>query len=437
MNRSGWRYFFPACLAFIGIVNLHEYVDWVLLPFLLSVAAIIAGAKKATGYSGRRYAVTALVFILLAIFIPVKTFLFLALAFAVFYWVETYHARIGILGLAALFVGSPIFAYGANAFSFPIRLQLSAWVGQLLSRWQENISVQGNIILKNGQEFSVDPACMGLHMLSVSLLLGIFLTGLMQRRSGRELSLFYSLLLLLSLLLLNIVSNIIRIVLLVQFHILPANPLHSLTGLVCLLLYVCLPGAFLARYLVVKKGRIAAAVERPVGARPVFLRWLLLAGLFFSVIRVQTADTWQSVKGLERQTIPGYTASLFAPGILKIADEKSLIYVKFIRGFYDTEHNPTMCWEGSGYVFSNIRKERIGNHTLFTARLTKGTESLYTAWWFGNHEICNTNQWQWRWDLLRTGRRYAVINITAASRELLEQQLGKINNEKKLKPLFE
>ena len=43
--------------------------------------------------------------------------------------------------------------------------------------------------------------------------------------------------------------------------------------------------------------------------------------------------------------------------VLKFSNDTSLIYVKPIPHFYSAEHNPLICWNGSGYHFKKITIE--------------------------------------------------------------------------------
>ena len=104
--------------------------------------------------------------------------------------------------------------------------------------------MKGNTVISASGEFAVDPACMGLHMLSVSLLFGILLAGLLQRKLQKRLPAAAAVGFLLFLFALNLAANLCRMIILIQFAILPGAALHDLTGIVCLLLYVCIPAGF-------------------------------------------------------------------------------------------------------------------------------------------------------------------------------------------------
>jgi exosortase N len=372
---------------------------------------------------------------LLCLMIPVQTFLYFSLVLLFIYWFGKKGYHLAFLGWASLIISSPVFSYAATVFSFPIRLQLAEWVGSLFALGRSQVSTKGNSIFFGGQEFSVDPACMGLHMLSVSMLLGIALIGLLHRAANRKLSFSRSFLFLVFLFMLNILANLVRIVVLVQFALLPGTTGHELAGLFCLLVYVLIPSGILARRLV--DSSPSYTVSESVRTNVSYGYFYLLVILFFvTALRLCTADTYAGFTSKSLIKLPGYTTRQFAPGILKIENQKSLLYIKFIRGFYDTEHNPSICWKGSGYDFKEIRKVRVGANEIFTALLDNGNEQLHTAWWYGNGAKAGIDQWAWRWDMLKGSIPYAVINITTNTEEDLRKELKLVLGQKLLNPLF-
>ena len=425
-------------VALIGIssISLYHYILSNLTTYALGITAILATSIRKQGFKNYRYAIIALIVWVLTLLVPVKSLLFYTSVFIFIYWLETFYASVSFLGVAALLICSPIFQYIINAFSFPIRLQLTAWVSGIFNFFQSDITAKGNVIFHKGYEFAIDPACMGLHMLSISILSGVLLVGLLQRKSGRYLSWKISFLFLLCLFLLNVIANLIRIILLVQFTIMPGTLMHEVTGLVCLIIYVCIPAAWLTRKLVMKLGRPTGFNQIKIKKSTILLPIILLFALLIASILVKTKDTYAQFANINTQKISGYNSTVFMPGILKLENHNALVYIKFIRGFYDVEHNPSICWKGSGYEFRNIRKQKIGNAEIFTALLIKDKDVLHTAWWFGNGTRNSINQWEWRWDMLKGANNYAVINLTSSSKETFEKEIVQLLDEKTLSGLF-
>jgi exosortase N len=440
LHPLGWRlleqFIFPAGLIATGFFTLDAYLGWIIPTFITGLIAIAASARKGRTDSNR-YGYAAMLFLLLCFLVPVKTFLFFSLAFSLFYWVERNYARLPFPAMAALVLASPVFEYGASAFSFPLRLQLTDWVTGIFSLFGEGVSSRGNVIVHEGFEFSVDPACMGLHMCSLSILLGILFIGLLQMKSKKIVPLLPLTGYIGFLFLCNLAANLLRIFLLVQFAIAPGTLMHEVIGLLCLLFYVCLPAVFTAKWILARWGK--AKVCNPVLSTrnfPVIL-YILFAGIVALAIKVQKADTFQPFAGRENSEVKGFTNTLFAPGILKLENEKTLVYVKFIRGFYDTEHNPTICWKGSGFEFREIKNENFNGHEVFTSLLQKGDQKLFTAWWYENGQSQTTSQWTWRKDLLSGSKPYAVVNVTAGNKKDLASAILQLKKESLLQPVFQ
>jgi exosortase N len=425
-------------VALIGIstVSLYDYVLRDLVPLALGMIAILSTSIRKKVHNNYRFALAALIVWVLTLLVPVKTLLFFMCMFSLFYLLEAFYASVSVLSVAALVVCSPVFPYVINVFSFPIRLQLTSWVSGIFNFLQTDIAAKGNVIFHKGYEFAIDPACMGLHMLSISVLSGILLVGLLQKKSGKYLSWKISLVFLFCLFLFNVIANLIRIVLLVQFTIMPGTIMHDVTGLVCLLLYVCIPAALLAKMLVFKWGKAVGKIEVTLQKPNSFLSVILLGAILIASIVVSIKDTYAQFTNIGKQQISGYNSTVFMPGVLKLENQNALVYVKFIRGFYDTEHNPSICWKGSGYEFRNIHKQKFGNHKVMAATLTKEKDLLYTAWWFDNGARNTTDQLNWRWDMITGGNNYAVINVTATTEQSLHKEMMQLFEGKTLLHLF-
>lgn len=404
----------PLCWLAGGIYLLDGYVHWILPVFLAGLMAMSAVVLPFPPVRRSRYAWAAAAFALLCLLVPVKTFFYLALCFSVFYFLEASNRKIPFAGLCALVISSPVFTYGATAFSFPLRMHLAEWVGSWLRIGQPGTLVHGAVIEQQGYEFSVDPACMGLHMLSLSLLFGLILLGWLQRKTGRYLPFFPALFYLLLVFLLNLLANLLRMVLLVQFHLLPGNFLHDLVGLLCLFLYVILPAGWMIRKFMDRWGRPYQAL--PFAGISFNLPLVLLSvALLVAALRLNRADSYDRFDQNAQRSVPGYRLSVFEPGIVKMENDRSLVYVKCLRGFYDTEHHPSMCWSGAGYDFSEVKTENIGGTEVFTARLQRNREKLYTAWWYEDGSSTTTSQWAWRRDQLLQGSQFVLVNLTAST----------------------
>ena len=417
----------------------QNYMDVMSLPFLLGVVTLIMIIKPQRKVIHQyRYCIIAILLLLLSFIIPVKILLYFSVGFALFFLLEAKGYDVGFAGGLVLFIMSPIFQYAANTFSFPIRLQLAQWVGVMMKWISASTSIRENIIYHKNGEFSVDPACMGLNMLVTSLLLGYSLLAYCQRKYDLLFRNWMVFIYTIGIIVLNIISNLFRIFLLVQFSVLPGTIMHDVVGLACMLIYVMLPaGLLLMKYRAQPFLSSRSDTKTLHTATPRYLlHTLLFTMILFATQRVIATDTFKAFEKIENCVVADYKITCFAPGILKLENNTSLVYVKYLRGFYDTDHNPAICWKGSGYELSETKMDAAGEVPVYTSMLVNGTETLYTAWWYSNNVSHTVSQLEWRWAMLQGKGPYAIINVTTNNKNELMQVIKRIKEERLLDPLF-
>jgi len=388
-----------------------------------------------------RYGWLALMFALLCCWLPVKTLFYFAAVCSVFYYVESFYGRLNHLPFFVAIFMSPVFQYFSNIFSFPIRLKLTSWAGQLFSLAGVNLEIEGNIILYRGNEFSVDPACMGINMTITALLLGLMIIAFYQKRLSKRINLALITGVLISILLLNIFSNLIRIVCLVQFNILPDTLMHELTGVFCLLLYVILPTSLLIRWVVNRLGKPISLTNLSiysnyVNSKHYVFHVLVLIVFVCASILINVNDKYEAMTLGPVPSVKGYNSTRVDWSIVKLENERSLVYIKVIRDFYYADHNPMICWRGSGYELRKVKTVEVGNQTVYSAVLEKGNEKLYTAWWYDNGNDRTIDQFDWRWNVLMGKSKYSLVNITAAEPSELEKEIRKVQDDNRFKSLL-
>jgi exosortase N len=294
--------------------------------------------------------------------------------------------------------------------------------------------VSGNLISLNGTGFSVDPACMGLNMMITSLLTGVILLAFYQRSYRLQLQAWKVLLVLGFISCLNIFSNLFRIIALVQFNIMPGNIMHEITGMACFILYVMLPGMLACKWTVQHWGKIRNDQQyRALSPRIVktpLLHALVIISMLFAVYGFQGGKTAETPVF---PAVNGYKIKALEDGIVKLQNKNALVYVKRIENFYRSGHNPLICWEGSGYLFRQVREDEMQGIKMYTGILQNGKDQLYTAWWFDNGRQITIDQLTWRWDMLRGGDPYSIENVTAGSREKMESEVRLILQTRRLR----
>ncbi len=426
--------------AVIMLLSLHAYVLWQSVNVVLGLLALpLVTTIQPGNYKNIRYGSVAALFAILAVLLPVKTLLYFSIAFACFFVTENFLGKINLLPVGVVCLMSPVFQFAANVFSVPIRFQLTKWAGAFMSLAQGGVTVKGNMIISNNNEFSVDPACMGLNMMVTSLLLQLIIIAMYQRKYKLQLAGWQVAGLLTVSFVLNIVSNLFRIICLVWFNILPGAPLHEIAGIFCLLLYVIIPTVWVTQLVIKHRGRsIIAATDNATPAWNSVLRIHLALYLLicWAAYKIVLNDRAVAEPAAAIVTVEGYRAERVTAEIVKLENDQSLVYLKYIPGFFSADHHPMICWKGSGYVFTNVQLESVGGQQVYIALLQNGKDQLYTGWWYDNGTERTVEQISWRRKMLSGSKAFSVVNVTTGSKQQLINEIQGIIRSNRLKPLL-
>lgn len=362
------------------------------------------------------------------------TLFYLAVVGALLLVWESRIGKLSILPPILFIVISPIFRYITDVFTFDFRLKLTEFAAKFLQKIApfpkesgfrtSTVSAVGNLIkLKDGSEWQIDEACMGLNMLGISLILTIFFIAYFAKRRNKQPILWGVILLILTTLFLNIVCNLLRIIALVHFRVLPHTVGHDTVGLLALVIYVVVPMFFLVK----KTAQYDWFFNNKNVQNDTFLKvwnfWkggaihtiillILISKSIFLIIEKPNATAGESPKIM----LSGFQKTALPNGICQFSNDSFLIYVKPLRSFYTTEHSPMICWRGSGFEFKQIEKKHIGNSEVYTGILAKGDSTIYTAWWFENERGERTiEQKTWRWAVFTEGAHFRLVNINAVN----------------------
>ncbi|MFK7932475.1 MAG: exosortase N [Saprospiraceae bacterium] len=355
---------------------------------------------------------------------------YFAFAFVLLFFIEKIIGKLNPLSFFLIVISSALFRVIMNIWSFPIRLELSKLAGKTLRTVGLDATNSGNIIILNGQEFAVDAACMGLNLTTTALLLTLLILGFRERKTQRYWT-FWSVTTWLSFaFLLSILANFTRLLLLVLFAILPDHPLHEVLGLVSIIVYVIVPIFLISNWIITRFPQLTRPIQQgEIGGiskiPPIFMSSLLCIGLIIS--------GWQFLSE-EKITLPtinktefqGFQQSIVNNEILELRNDSLLIYIKPPSPVYRSTHDPRICWQGSGYRFSNIKIENLAGKSIYTSTLTNGADQLYTAWWFAAENDITISEWDWRWKSIFNNRAYSLMNVSAEEKDILEQALQKL-----------
>ncbi|MGB4775501.1 MAG: exosortase N [Daejeonella sp.] len=420
---------------FIAIKLVWGYFLWDFTFFLgLALAPYICTIEK--GKLSLRYLIPCALTLGLALIVPVKTMFFFALFFTVMLLIENFKGKISLVVFFLIILVSPFFKYMSDLISFPIRLGLSEAVTNILSGAGLNVVASGNIIIMNGCDFLVDQACAGLKMLSTSLIICLFIIAFYQKKVNSQLGFTRVVLFMLLTFILNIGCNLVRILLLVYFKIMPNVFLHDLVGFLCLILYVILPLLFLSRFYFhryVKTKQPKSVTEQSILAisdlRYTGLHISLFLSILFISFNLKKIDKINDPTANNKMILKGYHKEVLESTVIKFENEESLIYIKSTP-FYAAEHNPMVCWKGSGYEFKSIKKENFAGKEIYTGLLVKGKDKIYTAWWFDNGKMITSNQLNWRWEAATGKTNFYLVNVNALNENDLKKTVLKMINRK-------
>jgi exosortase N len=338
--------------------------------------------------------------------------------------------------LVALLLLSPGLRYISTLFTFPIRLQLSAWAGNLLRLAGMNVKTEGNVLVRTDSsgvpvDMAVDPACMGLQLTGVSLLLALFLLIWQEKQARKAVQLVWVAGYGVVTFGLTILCNLFRIVLLVAVEAMPGTWAHELIGLVCVAAYAWLPTWGLARWLVRYAGRATVAPAKRTGWS---LSWgigLLASGLGIMAFAAQpttpTTNPSFLVLNWNRYGIPTdaiYRKTILANGFVQLTKPGVLIYLKPQPDWFSADHSPTACWRGSGYELRRVRETVLNGHASYVGELHKRGHVLHTAWWFTNGTTTTISQLTMRTQMLRGDTGFVLVNVTVSPKPLLNTVLN-------------
>jgi exosortase N len=414
------KYAWPFAYILVAAAGLYNYIQWNSLNFVLGIIALVFCAEnKKNNEHSYRYFYAGLLFAIIIFLLPVKTVLYAScICGIIFYCENTWRIYNRLFLLLAVFM-SPIFQYLIDVFGFPIRLALTGWAAKLISFTGKNIVAEGNVIVLDGNEFSVDPACMGLNMMVASILAGIIIISIYEKKYGRQLLWLHLVGLVALFIALNIVANLMRIICLIACKIPAENIFHEVIGLVCLAVYAILPSVFIVQFIVKKTaGRRNNSNKNVMPFYNIKLQWfntVLLVLIAYSSYKIYANAQLTPNASLATVSVAGYRTTMLPSDVVKLESKRALVYVKHIQGFYSSDHNPSICWRGSGYTFQKIVVRKLNGTEVYCALLVKDGEQLYTAWWYDNGLHSTINQTDWRWDEIKSSKPYSIVNITTAS----------------------
>ena len=421
ISINDWKYLIAIVLLAAGFIGFfpnfleRDTFFWICVATI--PISIIRGDKKFPFFT------IAISFGLITILLPTVIGTYMTICCAILFFLQMWKGGIHFIGLVHLFLASPFFIYISTLISFPIRLWLTKIVSFLLVISGIENKANGNIIEMGDQTFLVDSACAGLHLLSYGILFGTIILSI--HIQSKNMRIWKMINMYLLLILLIIWGNVVRIYLLVALDIKEDNWMHYGLGLLIFVFQILLPFYFLVEYLKTNqssKNSFQNSVKFPVVHSIVF-------SLLIVLVFIRTNYYMGTKQDSQLVAKESTDVEMISEDVAKIYDGMILTYIKSPVAPYRANHNPMVCWSGSGYAFSHIFKEDVSTlGQVNMAELKKGEDTLYTAWWFESGQSCTADQWQWRWRAFQTKERFYLVNATSDSKEKLLEKLEDIQS---------
>lgn len=407
-------------LAFYLLPTTSFYVFLAIAPFVFTINK---EERKI------RYAFFSLGFIVLYFFLKMQLLFFLSFSTGILFIIESRMGKVNTLPLFIILLISPYSSFIFDVFGFPARLLLTDVAASMLSVAFEQTASSGNNIIIHNQSFSVDPECMGLTMVGYAYATTLLFINSLENKYQTKLTIYKVLGILVISTFFIVVVNLFRIIVIVLLQAPPETVTHEAIGLLSFGVYFLLPLFFICKWLIKrnKNEPIAAKSTQPPSKKIILPLTLVIVGslTFFNFKRDNYRNIQQDDKS-KRIEIANFEKSITDENVLKFKNEHALIYIKPSCHFFGPDHNPTICWKGSGYEFINIKTEKIGAFEIYKAELKKDNEILQTAWWFDNGQEKIISQLEWRWKTALGNEPYRLINVTAISEEALNNQINKL-----------
>lgn len=410
----------PALLYSLAILALYLYMDWdnvawgfIYVPGAAALAVVFRLGDSQRSY---RYLWPTLAAIAALVVVRSSTVFYFACCCAVLLAWEWGVGRRSVLALLLLAALSAFAQHISYVWSFPIRMQLGAWAAQSISLLGMPVEAEGNVVVFDGQPFSIDPACIGLHLLMTTMVLGIFTMAMREQQTQRRASAGAMVGGFTLLLLLAVLANFVRILALILFRILPTDPMHDVLGLLSLGVYALLPFHIAWRWWTARYAAPIPSVHLGHLVGPPLWQYHLPGMVLLLALAAVGGPLRQPVPvapvNLSAIEIQGYEARTTELGVYQLSKTGALVYIKPPVRAFQGGHDPRICWQGSGYTFTHIHTRTVAGHTIYQATLELADDRLHTAWWYDNGTLKTINEWQWRRATLLGDTPFRLVNVT-------------------------
>jgi len=389
-----------------GGLRFEQMLFFLVLPFTLT--------KKGGFYKPIPSFIMATFFILTFYLTHVYSLFYFGLCCAIFTSLTITKHRPTLLSFGLGLITTPAIKYLLSIFSFPLRLEITEVAGQILSLFMQELKIAGNCIIVNGISFTVAPECLGLNMISSALVFAVFVLAFFAKKFQKRPQLGFTLLFMSVAFTLVVLTNLTRILLTVILQAMPGNTLHELIGIFLFVINCCLPlfviGAYSKRFYRTHNTNTTLAKQKYTLS--LFLLPILVIGSYSVHKNLLNTEFYST-----SVSINGFNKSESKDGVSKFINASAIIYVKPPAFMLGSDHNPFICWRGSGYQIKNERLQQMGKHSVYTFELHKpGAAPLYSCWWYSNGQTNSISQLEWRLATLNGKAPFVLVNVTTGNK---------------------
>ena len=267
----------------------------------------------------------------------------------------------------------PVSDLPAIALGFELRMMLSHLAGAVLSSVDPETQVHGNLIVFRGLSYAVDPACEGLKMGGVSVLLALAVLA-RTARTGRVL-------IVLGLPLLWLCANLFRILVLVVFRIPAGGARHEIIGIALfaamLVFPLLLTGLLFPGHALLRTAHVRPPPRFVVQILVALLPLGVLLTLYLGPEQPKLRSPWPE-HILAFRLDPSSTRS--DPRIAVYHSGEQTLILKRSLFALGTAHDPRICFEALGFAVTERPPRMVGGQPVRVAHLTR--DRAYVLYWW-------------------------------------------------------
>ncbi len=407
-------------LAFYVRFDFNFILLLIVLPFVV---------KQKNNKKSIRYGLIAIFLLLIYPFLKLSSIYFFAFICSIFFLYESRFGKLTSLPLFLVIIVSPVAIFLSEIIGFEIRLNLTKMAANVLSFVDKDYTSIGNIIMLGKQEFHVDPECMGLKMVILSLFITLVFISFRQKAKQIGYNIFSIIISLISAFLLVIISNLFRIILITLFKSFPGSFAHELIGIICFIIYIVIPIWFIIKIMPSKKSGLPKTDTNHSIKKSHYYILVILLTILFSVFRFSSLGE-KELSSIDLSSInintESFNNSIEKHGVLKLTNEKILIYIKPASSFYSADHSPIICWKGSGYQVQQEQIINLAEMDVFFSELKLKNENLYSTWWYDCGDDKTISQFRWRIQSLLSNKNYRLVNVISYEKQALYDETEKL-----------